>query len=771
MKGGPARPEAPAQSPPLPLRHPVRTLAAAALLLFLSAVLALGSAERLHHGGTTAPGAASARAEELLTSQFRAGNPTVTLVATAPRVDDPAAVRAGTALTARARGLPRVVSVRSYWTERDPNLRGRSGSSALVLLRVATSEATALRDVEPVVRALTGRHGPLTLAATGPTPVGLAIERQSRTDLLRTEILAAPLAAAVLVAVFGSATAALLALLLGLTAVAAATALLGQLARYTEVSVIALNLTTALGFALTIDFSLFLLSRYREERRRTGCGGRSDRAALAAALATAVRTTGRAVVCSALTVVAGLSALFFFPQAMLRSVAYGGIAVVCAGALLALTALPAALLLVGPRIDRRPRRTRGRRPARGPDPVQEGRWYRAGQAVMRRPLAAALASAALLGALVLPFAGVRFGTFDDRALPAATPERRATDTLRTDFDYLAFHPLQVVLPGLTALPGPTGPTGPTGERADARALDGYARRLSTTPHVTAVHTATGSYAPGRLRQAPGPQHRPYASAAGTWAAVVTDVGPETPEGADTARAVRAVPAPVPVLVGGTQAWLAELQDGIGGRLPAALAFLAAATLPVLAWCTRSLLLPLKALALNLLSLTAAFGVLVLVFQQGYGRRLLGEFAVTGVTDTLVPVLVLCVAFGVSMDYEVLLLSRTAEEHAAGATTREAVARAVQRTAGLFTASALVLTVVMAALAASDLLLLKVVGVTLAVAVAVDATLIRLVLAPALIALMGRANWWLPTLPAGLRRRGAARRAPGAEPRPEVTPAR
>ncbi|MEU7282289.1 MMPL family transporter [Streptomyces sp. NPDC045431] len=712
--------------------------------LVAAGVAGVGVGDRLYHGGTTPPGAESARAEYTLSTAFRSGVPTVTLVATAAgSVDDPAARRAGTRLVARARSLPKVVAVRSYWTERPISLRGRDGRSALVLLRIATSEATAHRDVEPLLRELTGRHGPLEVAATGPTPVGLAIERQSRLDLQRMELLAAPLTAAVLVVVFGGVVAAGLALLVGLAAVVGSAAVLSGLAGFTTVSVIALNLTTALGFALAVDFSLFMLARYREERERT--------ASLHDALLETVRTTGRTVVCSALTVVGSMAALLVFPLDMLRSIAYGGMAVVALSALLALTALPAALLLLGPRIDRLSLRRRGRGAARAAVAAPEkGRWYRLADGVMRRPVPVVVVLGTLLAALVLPFAEARFGTFDDRALPQGSPTRQATETLRRDFDHYAVNPVQVVLPGLDA------------HRArDAAALDAYARRLSRLEHVSRVETVTGIYHHGRLL---GPTHPQvgYASPAGSWAAVVTDVGPHAEEGAAVVRAVRETPAPGPVLVGGTQAWLADLQDSIRAGLVPALVLITVVTLALLAWCTRSVVLPLKAFLLNVLSLSAAFGVMVLVFQQGFLRGVLGDFAVTGVTDTLVPILVLCVAFGLSMDYEVLLLSRAVEEHAAGASTREAVARAVQRTAGLFTASAVVVIVVMAALAASGLLLLKVVGVSLAVAVFVDATLIRLLLAPALMALLGSANWWLP-----FRRTPADAKPP--EPKPELEP--
>ncbi|GEB52031.1 MMPL family transporter [Streptomyces cacaoi] len=731
----------------LTLRRPRLTLLAALCLVLLAGVAGAGVTEQLHHGGTAVEDAESARADETLSRDFHGGSPSVALVATTSgSVDAPDAARAGAELVARARTFPHVVAVHGYWPGRDAALRGRGGHAAVVHVRVTASESEAHERVQPLLDALTGRHGPLQVRATGPSPVRLAIEEQTRDDLVHTELLEAPLVAAVLVVVFGGVVTAGLALMVGLCAMVGAAALLRALNGFTDVSLIALNLATALGFALAVDFSLFLLARYREERARTPDP--------AAALEATVRRTGRTVTVSALTVIGSLAALLVFPVDMLRSVAYGGIAVVAASAVLALTALPAAVLLLGDRIDALSFRRR-----RTPRSPGDGRWYRLAHRVMARPVPVVLVLGSLLAVLVLPFGSARFGSFDDRALPGDSPVRQATDTLRSDFDYQALHPVQVALPGLDA------------ER-DGPELGRYARKMSRIEHVRRVETATGVYRDGQRVAGPPAGH---ASPAGVWAAVVTDVGPESTEGTRVVRDVRALPSPAPVLVGGTQAWLVDLQDTLRDRLAPALALIAALTLALLGWSTRSLLLPVKALVLNTVSLTATFGVMVFVFQEGHLHRWLG-FTPTGVTDTLQPVLVLCVAFGLSMDYEVLLLSRTVEEHARGAPTRQAVALAVQRTAGLFTASALIVVVVMAALATSGLMVLKVVGVGVAMAVLIDATVIRLLLAPALMAVTGRANWWLPRLPRTprlLRRsrstlprpRGARGSAePGPEPR-------
>ncbi|MGW7102347.1 MMPL family transporter [Streptomyces sp. NPDC054838] len=700
------------------LRYPAGVLTLTLLTLALALATATPGAGRLTHAGTTTAHSQAAQAGYLLASAFRSGSPTVTLVAsTRLSVDDPAADRAGADLTRQAQRFPKVVSVQSYWPQRPRALRGNDGHTALIHLRLATTEATLRADLQPVLTALTGRHGPLRVQAAGPNAVGLTMEDQSRSDLLHTELIAAPVTAAVLVLVFAGVLPAALALLIGCSTVLAAMALLNILARFTSVHVVALNLTAAMGFALAVDFSLFIITRYREELSAKDAVPDPHRTAMRRTL----RTAGRTVICSALTVIASLAALITFPLGMLRSVAYGSISAVAIAMLLSLTALPAALLLLKDRLTSR----RGQ--ARRPSP--HNAWYRLAHTVMRRPLPVALTLGLLLGSLLLPLSGAQFGSFDYRALPPSTDTYQATATLNRAFDQSALQPVQVVLPG-ARLP------------RDTAKVDVYARSLSRLSHVSRVETATGTYSAGDRIQ-PSAAGHPYASPAGLWAAVITDVGPETAQGADVVRAVRALPAPVLVLVSGPQAWLADLQDAITEHLLTALLIIATVTLALIGWYTRSIVLAVKALLTNALSLGATLGVMVLIFQDGHLHTWLGIEEVTGVTDTMAPVLILCVAFGLSMDYEILLLARTVEEHERGIPTREAVARGIQHTARLFTASALIVIVVMSALAASGLVVLKAVGVSIAVAVLIDATVVRLLLVPALMVLLGRFNWWLP----------------------------
>jgi RND superfamily putative drug exporter len=704
------------------------------LVLVLTAVGAVacllagwGVSKSLSQSGMTVPGSQYVQAERLMSARFRTGDPTLILVAASSgSIDAPAARAAGLRLTALARRVPGAEQVRSYWLG-SPALRSADGHYALVLVRADSGADGSESDTMPP--GLTGAFGPLRVSAGGPTPVGDDITQRVSADLRRQELWTAPITFLVLVFVFGGPVAAGMPVLAGLVAMVAGTALLRLLAVATDVSVFALDITAALGFALTVDYSLFLVARYREERTRTGD--------VDAAVLAAVRTAGRTVLYSALTVGCSLATLTVFPLGMLRSVAYGGVLITALSAFLVLTALPALLSVLGSRIDlltpRLPRLSRRTAPLKVTMEQRPGGWHRLAVRVSRRPLLVAVPLCLLLAALILPFTQARFGALDERSLPASAPSRTATETLRREFDIHELTPLIVVLPGLDA-------------QRDAAALDGYAQRLARLPHVLRVDTATGTYPHGatsmdaRRTAEPG-----YAAGRTAWASVATDVDPYGADSLAVVRAVRAVPAPVPALVGGQAAWLADVKQTVGRDLVPVLGLIAVVMLALVGWCTRSPVLALKALLLNILSLSAAFGAMVFVFQQGHLRGLLGGFPVLGFTDTLTPVLVLCVAFGLSMDYEVLLLTRISEEYRSRRHTRAAVAWGLEHTGKLFTASCLVVITVMSGLAASDLLLLKMVGFSLALAALIDAVLIRALLVPALMSLLGRANWWRPRL--------------------------
>lgn len=693
----------------LPVRRPALVLAVAAIVTVLAALLAGGTQERLRLGGVENPSAESTRAGQLARQLFPAASPNLVLVVRAADVDDPAAAAAGRELAARLAGVPGVEQVVSYWDAGSlPALRNQARTLALVTASVPGTDEAVREPVRRVARELSGRTGPLEVLVGGSAAVGVEIDQRSERDLVRAELLAAPVVLLLLLVVFRSVVAAVLPLLVGALSVVGALAALRLLTELTPVSVFSLNITTALGLGLGIDYSLFLVTRFREELRR----GLPARQAAARARATA----GRTVLFSAVTVALSLCGLLAFPQYFLRSFAYGGVAVVACAAVVSTVVLPALLALLGRRVDALPVRRRR-------DGADDGqRWRRLGEVVLRRPVAAAGAGLAVLLVLGAPFLQVEPGLFDDRVLPRDAPAQRVAQALREQFGRPA-DALQVVLP------------------AGAAAVDQRAAQLSRLPDVAAVSGPDGTWA-GGAQVAPA-DATSAALAAGDRALllVVPDVDPVSDRGQALARAVRE--AADDALVGGSAATLLDSRAVLAQRLPVALGVVVVATLVLLFLFTGGVLLPVKAVGLAVLSLSATFGAMVLVFQQGRLSWLVGDPIVTGTLEVTIPILMFCVAFGLSMDYELFLLSRAKEHYARTGDNREAVLVALQRTGGLITSAALLLAVVLLAVASSDLQFLKLLGVGLTVAVLVDATLVRAVLAPALMQLAGRANWWAP----------------------------
>ncbi|MDF6022582.1 MMPL family transporter [Streptomyces sp. JH34] len=692
-------------------------LALTVLVTICLGVVGVGVFGKLSGGGWTPDDSDSARADSLLREHFRSGSPDLVLLVGAPgSVDEPQAAAAGRRLTERLRHDTRVRHLDSYWPEGDPALVSRDRRTALISLRLRGGEHATTAAAEDIRRETATGAAPLKASAAGRAVAKRDLERQSRHDLVRAELIAAPLVLLILVWIFGNMLSALLALSVGGIAVVGTLALLHALTGFTQVSVFAVNLTTALGFGLAIDYGLFIITRHREEL----AAGREVRQAVLVS----VRTAGRTVFFSALTVTLSMAALLVFPLHFLRSLAYAGMSVAALAGLTAVLVLPVCLLVAGDRVVGR----RGPSPSAGVDGGR-GLFHRTARTVMRRPVLTVVLVVPVLLCLAIPFQRVEFGLSDDRALGAASPVHRATDVMRDDFGTQATSMANIVLPGLTGTP--------------SRSLDDYARQVSRASHVLRVDTATGSYAGGRQSAPPAAASARFSGHAGGWLSVVTDAEPFSVEGGELVRALRAVPAPGPALVGGDAAALADTRAVVGDRLGSAAAIIVFVIFTLLFLFTGSILVPVKAVLLNLLSLTATFGAIVHVFQDGHLQWLVGDFLVTGTTDTLLPVLMFCIAFGVSMDYEMFLLSRIMEEHRRTGDTGSAVAYGLEQTGRLFTAAALVLAIAMAAMATSPLTPLKLLGVGLTLAVVLDATLVRMLLVPAIMKLAGRANWWCP----------------------------
>jgi RND superfamily putative drug exporter len=536
-------------------------------------------------------------------------------------------------------------------------------------------------------------------------------------DLARAESIAIPLTLALLVVVFASLVAGLLPLLVGGIAIVGTFAVLSVMAEVTDVSIFALNLTSALGLGLGIDYSLLIVSRFREELAR----GLSVDDALAVTL----RTAGRTVIFSAATIAVALAALVVFPFYFLRSFAYAGVAVVGIAAVGAVVTMPALLRVLGPRVNAlRVGRRRG-----GAVATRTGGWGRLAAVVMRRPLLTGLPVVAVLAAMAVPVLGVSFGIPDDRVIPAEQSQaRRVGDVLRADFASRDSDALSIVLPAVRG----------ADDAARTAALADYARELSALPDVARVDSPAGTYARG-AQVAPGTA----ALATGDAAAVrvVPTVDPLGDPAQDLVRAVRAVPAPGERLVGGPTAVLVDSRTGIADRLPLAAGLIVLTTFVLLFLFTGSVVLPLKALVTNAFSIVGVIGVMVWVFQEGHGADLLGF--TPGPLSITMPLLMFCLAFGLSMDYEVMLLGRIKEQHDAGADTATAVAVGLERTGRIMTTAAALLAVTFFAFVSSSVSFVQMLGLGSGLAVVLDATLVRGVLVPALMRLMGPVNWWAP----------------------------
>jgi RND superfamily putative drug exporter len=682
----------------LVVRVRVPIVVVAALATGAAGLYGAGVAGKLVDGGYYPPSAESAQVDAILARDFGAGTPNLVLVAQSDRsVDAPDVVAAGRRLTARLQREPGVVYALSYWTDGSGSLRSDDGRTALVAVLLAGSENDALNRARTLVPSATGAQGPLRVRATGRAEVDLEVQRQSEDDLRRAELLAAPAVAIILLLVFGSVVAAVLPLVVGALSVAGTLALLRLLASFTPVSLFSLNLTTALSFGLAVDYSLLIVSRYREELDR----GRSAPDAVAVAM----RTAGRTVLFSAVTVALAVSGLLVFPLYFLRSLGVAAVAVVLLSALSALVVLPAVLAMLGPRVNRlNPLRPLG---VTGRTYGESRLWRWLALSATRRPVVLGGLVAAVLLVLALPFAHARFGVNDERALPAESQAHLAGDVLRAHFTAGAISPVEVVVPA----------------GADAVAIDDYVSRLSGLRHVAAVER--------------------FDAPAGTRLAVAPDADPSSPAGEQLVHDARSLGAPFRRLVGGLAATQVDSRAAISDRLPMAAVLIVVSMAALLLLFSGSPLVAVKAIALSLLSLTATFGAMVFVFQDGHLRWLVGDFTATGQLEMTVPVLVSCLAFGLSMDYEVFLVARIREEYEASRDNTRAVVTGLARTGRLFSAAALAVASVMISLATSGNVLVKLTGTGLAVAVLMDAGLVRGVLVPAFMQLAGGANWWAP----------------------------
>jgi trehalose monomycolate/heme transporter len=655
-------------------------------------------------GGFTSPNSESQRASNLAASAFGRNDADVVVLYRSPTmtVADPA-YRAAVARSLAALPHGGVTAAQTYWSTGSTRFVSTNRHETYAVLQLAGSSDDARTASYNAIKNDLNAP-PLHTLVGGNVPTYESISTEVKADIGRAEAFSMPVLLILLLVIFGSLTSALLPLAIGGTAIIGSFAVLRVLTLGTAVSTYSINITTILGLGLGIDYGLFMVGRFREELRR--------QPNVQDAVARTVATAGRTVVVSGITVAVALSSLMLFPEVFLRSMGYGGVATVLVDMLAALTLLPALLALLGHRVNSL-RVRRLARPAVGHD--HGGAWRRIAGSVMRRPVLYVVAIVAALLALGTPFLSVKWGGTDSRVLPASSQPHQVADALNRDFPANATNPIEAVV----RLPAPV--SSPAGHAA----LAAYTGRLGRAAGVTGAQItgARGNVARVDLRYAP----QAYSTQA-----------------REIVQRVRAVPGPAgaTVLVGGITAGLVDELASIGQTLPWMALMVGLATFVLLFLAFGSVVLPLKAIVMNAASLTAAFGAIVWIFQDGHLSGLL-NFTSTGSIDPSMPILMLAIIFGLSMDYEVFLLSRVRERYDISGDNTMAVADGLQRTGGIITSAALLLIVVVAAFSASGIIFIKLLGVGMVIALLVDASVVRVLLVPATMRLLGRANWWAP----------------------------
>lgn len=696
-----------------------RSVLAAGIALFLGFVVAAaGAIDSLSLNRFEAPGSESVEARELLGEHFGTSTPNVTILVSVADgaegdVDNEDVAAVGEQITTDLADYPGVADAWSYWSPEAPDtLASEDGRHAVVLAWIPGDADQVRGEVLPSIEAdLIDQVGSdvVNVQLGGGDEIFRIVAEQARTDFLTAELIIIPLVALLLWAVYRRFLVAVATLATGLFSVAGTLALLRLFSTMTDISTFAANIALVMGIALGVDYGLFVTYRFREEL----AAGHP----VHVAVRNAVSRAGRTVLFSGLTVASSLVVLLVFPFPFLASFAYAGVAVVVTAIVGAVFVLPAVLRLLGHRAARRTP------PAKS---AEQGMWYRTATLVMRRPVIAGVGGLAVLLMLGAPTLGVNFGTSDERVLPDTQPIVGMYDTIRDGFETEDWDAAYVVA-----------------ESPDENALPGYAAELSELDGVLRVDSAVGTFVHGERTGDSGPfGPERFTSGDATYMAVIPTAAQLADDSAGFAESVREVEAPFEVVVGGYPAELADYRDGVVDRLPLIAGLILLITAIVLFLMTGSVIAPIKASILNMLSLSVMFGVLVWGFQDGGLEGLLG-FTPTGEIEPSIPILMFCVAYGLSMDYEVFLLARIREEYLRTGDVMGSVPQGLARSAPLVTAAALILAASFAVYATSEVAFLQQLGIGMALVVAVDATLVRGILAPAFMRLAGRANWWAP----------------------------
>ncbi len=685
------------RSPNLATRRARRVVILALIGAAVAGLLGAGVASRLDPYGADDPSTESVKADDRLND---AGFQDLGVIALVRGVDvssDDAKRRVQT-LAARISEDPAVAQITDYFSTGSAAFVSKDGHSTYLAVALKPTDDKARQDAaQRIADRVDGERG-VTLG--GPALASEQVNHQVESDLRRAEMLAFPILLLLSLLFFRSLVAALLPPLIGGLAIVGTFLMLRVASELTSVSIFALNLVTGLGLGLAIDYSLFMVSRYREEIARSGPGLEAMRRTLA--------TAGRTILFSSLTVAAALASLLIFPQRFLYSMGLGGSLVALIAASLALVVLPAILALLGSRVNALAPAFLARRAERDARPAESGFWYRLSRTVMRRPAPIAAASAALLIALGIPFLSIKLTSVSASVLPASASARQVDTALKTEFPPHRDSAIQLAVSGA--------------DRDQLRHLTAEVERVDGVAAIDPpVPLARG------VREVD----------------VISRYGPLSDPSEDVVTAIRDLPTgSVRVEVTGFTAHFMDTQSSLARHLPLAVAIVAIATFVVLFLFTGSVVLPLKALVMNVLTLSAVFGILVLIFQDGRLEGLLG-YTSQGAIEQTMPLLLFAVAFGLSTDYGVFLLSRIKEARDNGASDSEAVAIGLERTGRIVTAAALLFAVAIGAFVTSEIVFIKENGLGTALAVLIDASIIRALLVPSLMQLLGKWNWWAP----------------------------
>ncbi|MFF0537167.1 MMPL family transporter [Streptomyces coelicoflavus] len=727
----------------LAIRRSRLVLVIAALAVAVMGFVGGGAFTKLLPGGFDDPNSQSSRAVEVIDDKFGGETNLVLLVDTPDGgVDTPAAKSAGQALVSELKGEKNLANVYSYWDTNLAALRSEDGEQALILAHVKGEETELQDNAQSLIDAYSGTYGDtLEVRAGGGTAVSADISTQVVSDLVLAEAIAIPLTLVLLLFVFGSVVSALLPLAIAVIAIAGAFAQLSILGGITEVSNTATNLVTALGLGLGIDYALLMTSRFREQL--------ASGASVDDAVRRTVSTAGRTVAFSAATVAAALASLLVFPQYFLRSFGYAGVGVVAVAAISTLFVMPALFVVLGHRVNK------GRMPwAKDRQPsVQGSVWGRMARTVMRRPALTALPVLAVLLVAAAPLLGITFGTPDERVLPENAESRQVTAMLGENFNGNDAAALHVVIDRAVAKDGLTSYAG------DLAALDGVLR----------VETSAGTYTGGQSAPA-GPGNPALGRPDAQRINVVSELTPKSDEAETLVADVRAVTAPkgTEPLVGGIDAELVDAKDSISGQLPLAIALVVLTTFVLLFLFTGSIVQPLRALVLNVVSLGATLGVMTWIFQDGNLSSLLGFTAQP--MEVSMTVLMFCIAFGLSMDYEVFVTSRIKELHDQGEDNESAVANGLGHTGRIVSAAALLLAVSFFAFGTAKITFMQMFGLGSGLAILIDAIAVRGVLVPAAMRLLGGSAWYAPPFLKKLHGRiGLSEGGPGPAPASSTEP--